>query len=139
MKDLGITKGEWVVGFSKESSDDYYIQPTPTFGEQKNNSNLIEDAANTAQKCGLLPSELLQQRDELLEVLESMTKINPDFSGIIHSEQVKVDLEDLKKCGWEYAQKWLEELRLEKHKWANSYHNLRESAGMAIKNVKETL
>jgi hypothetical protein len=33
------------------------------------NADLITDAGNTANKCGLLPSELLEQRDELLNVL----------------------------------------------------------------------
>ena len=34
------------------------------------NAKLITDAGNTAQKCGLLPSELLEQRDELLNTLK---------------------------------------------------------------------
>ena len=33
---------------------------------------LFTDAGNTAQKCGLLPSELLRQRDELREALQSL-------------------------------------------------------------------
>ena len=35
-------------------------------------AELIADAGNTAQKCGLLPSELLKQRDELKEALAEM-------------------------------------------------------------------
>ena len=37
-----------------------------------NVADLIVDAGNTAQKCGLLPSELLQQRDELKDSLVDM-------------------------------------------------------------------
>ena len=32
----------------------------------------LVDSFNTAQKCGLLPSELLRQRDELREALQSL-------------------------------------------------------------------
>lgn len=37
--------------------------------ECKANSELFADAGNTIQSCGLLPSELLKQRDELQAVL----------------------------------------------------------------------
>ena len=43
------------------------------FGQTKEeteaNSQLIVDAFNTTNSCGLLPSELLKQRDEMLEML----------------------------------------------------------------------
>lgn len=38
--------------------------------EQEANAKLIADSFNTAQKCNLLPSELLEQRDELLEKIK---------------------------------------------------------------------
>lgn len=38
----------------------------------KENASFIMDAYNTANKCGLLPSELLKQRDELLEALKEV-------------------------------------------------------------------
>jgi len=38
-------------------------------------AELICDAGNTAQKCGLLPSELLQQRDELKEELAEQKRL----------------------------------------------------------------
>lgn len=53
---------------------------------------------------------------------------SPDF-GIVDPELVKIDLDDLKKCGWDHAKKWIEELRLGYHQWANAYHNLNRSAG----------
>jgi hypothetical protein len=44
------------------------------------NTRLIVDAGNTIQKCDLLPSELLQQRDELLEALKGVTKLYVDLA-----------------------------------------------------------
>ena len=88
MKDLGITKGEWwpccketrphfiFVGEEEgticgihhnDPSEDNYdpLQRDIPTTERIANALLIADAGNTAQKCGLLPSELLRQMDEL--------------------------------------------------------------------------
>ncbi len=54
--------------------------------EKEANAQLIADAGTTANKCGLLPSELLEQRNELLETLQGtmkalkrmIDKYNPD-------------------------------------------------------------
>jgi hypothetical protein len=84
MKELGITKGEWQldeltngVSVSTKDVDDGgdIICDAPEYAEismtrWRYNASLIIDAGNTAQKCGLLPSELLRQRDELKEQLE---------------------------------------------------------------------
>ena len=86
MKELGITKGEWNVGneyyrhkvmVNNASIHIYHTAVTfdgvmITYDNAKANAELIADAGNTAQKCGLLPSELLQQRDELKEALISL-------------------------------------------------------------------
>lgn len=75
MKELGITKGEWV---GVDYAGHYSLQIAPFYGardlldedktnEAEKNMMLCCDAGNTAQKCGLLPSELLRQRDELRE------------------------------------------------------------------------
>lgn len=40
--------------------------------ELRENAKLIADAFNTINKCDLFPSELLEQRDELLESLNSL-------------------------------------------------------------------
>ena len=80
MKELGITKGEWI---GVDYAGHYSIQVAPFYGardlldedktnEAEANMQLCCDAGNTAQKCGLLPSELLQQRDELREALVEM-------------------------------------------------------------------
>ena len=77
MKELGITKGEYKI---RKSGQELFID-TPTMEICRSWSNspkyrkhfeLFCDAGNTAQKCGLLPSELLWQRDELKEALIDM-------------------------------------------------------------------
>ena len=80
MKELGITKGEWKY---RDHFSDGIIETEETIighlmkwgspeDELQANALLIADAGNTAQKCGLLPSELLQQRDELREALKNI-------------------------------------------------------------------
>ena len=79
MKELGITKGEWQferygIFFSIQIEPGYNFSDllngeSVGFYEAEHNAELICDAGNTAQKCGLLPSELLRQRDELREAL----------------------------------------------------------------------
>lgn len=59
-------------------------------------------------------------------VSQEVSDIKPDF-GIVEKELVTVDIENLKKCGWDYCKKWLEEVREEKYQWANAYHNLKKS------------
>ena len=82
MKELGITKGEWqyeiYAGYfaiqnsaGYEASDLLNADSVGSF-EAEHNAELICDAGNTAQSCGLLPSELLRQRDELKEALKDM-------------------------------------------------------------------
>ena len=89
MKDLGITKGEWESIFRNNhaggvKSDKgficfmtmplHYSNQNARYDEEleecRHDAELIADAGNTAQKCGLLPSELLKQKDELLEALK---------------------------------------------------------------------
>lgn len=88
MKELGITKGEWqhfkfakgnveangrsvanCMGYSNNTDAGKHIE------ENYANAELVIDAGNTAQKCGLLPSELLQQRDELREALAEQKRL----------------------------------------------------------------
>ena len=83
MKELGITKGEWQY---RDHFSDGIVETEDTIighlmkwgspGEElQANATLICDAGNTAQKCGLLPSELLQQRDELKEALAEQKRL----------------------------------------------------------------
>lgn len=98
MKELGITKGKWqhnkhsrgniecngrsianCMGYSTNIGNGEHIV------ENYANAELVIDAGNTAQKCGLLPSELLRQRDELREALKLlMAGVNrlPPLTGI---------------------------------------------------------
>ena len=82
MKDLGITKGEtFVLRNQPVQRNGFYIETDSAYigevgggylalDQYKAIGELLIDGANTAQKCGLLPSELLQQRDELKEALD---------------------------------------------------------------------
>ena len=83
-KELGITKGEVYINdsfitevWSKDTKIascnngiNSSIYRVKTDEEMKSNATLIADAFNTANKCGLLPSEVLEQRDALLSVLK---------------------------------------------------------------------
>ena len=94
MKDLKITKGEWKIRLFPDGDDFFVEAPNlnkpqlgygieimqDDFGEYNGypreqrlaDAILIADAGNTAQLCGLLPSELLKQRDELLDALKAL-------------------------------------------------------------------
>jgi len=84
---LDITKGEWKS--HQQNSGDMYISSEDWFNFIKvsfvhdantenhreqclNNSKLICDAGNTYNQTPLLPSELLRQRNELIEVLNHL-------------------------------------------------------------------
>ena len=109
MKELGITKGEWKIRLFPDG-DDFFVEapnlnkPELGYGieimqedfgthngyprEQRlADAVLIADAGNTAQKCGLLPSGLLRQRDELKEALEQIIIINQN-SRIFNSVSI---------------------------------------------------
>jgi len=108
---LGITEGEW----SSKGIDETRIWVTHKnglksclahcnnqhmssyngyidldFNELKSNAKLIADAGTTANKCGKLPSELLKERDQLIEVVKTTCKYLPtplceDFNKLIQS------------------------------------------------------
>lgn len=83
---LNITKGEWVAS-SHLSSDKTHkvnrvdsnigiavcIIRTNNQVNAENNAILIADAGTTYNECQILPSELLKQRNELLEALMLIT------------------------------------------------------------------
>jgi hypothetical protein len=80
--ELKITKGEWRVDDSGYLSKGGGIcilnenECVAVVGDYnphhpiKANAELIADAGNTIQSCGLLPSELKKQNDEMRELLE---------------------------------------------------------------------
>ena len=67
--------------------------------EANANAELIADAGTTANKCGLLPSELLSQRDELLksliEVIEfneiTFKRLGPDYTKMIDLAKTRIN------------------------------------------------
>lgn len=77
---LDITKGKWSVqdgddrgAFGQKGFAIYYgdnEEQVVDYVYEHDDAILIADAGNTYQECGLTPSELLEQRDELLEALE---------------------------------------------------------------------
>lgn len=91
-KELGITEGEWIVDYGStrghvkavfENINSYTptvalynyrskLRNIETTKEELNNAKLIADAGTTANKCGLLPSELLEQNRELLSALKDL-------------------------------------------------------------------
>lgn len=82
MKELGITKGECRVidvgDYFRVECDGSLIVPEVCSGptHEKSDADLIADAFNTAQSCGLLPSELLKQRDQLLTALKELVHLH---------------------------------------------------------------
>lgn len=96
MNKLKITTGEWwpccadttpyfvfagedstvCAMYSNEGEDARYepLEGIVTMEERRGHAKLITDAGNTYQKCGLLPSELLEQRDELLQTLKQIER-----------------------------------------------------------------
>jgi len=87
MKELGITRGEtFALRNQPVQSNGFYIETDSayigevgggylTLDQYKAIGELLIDGANTAQKCGMLPSELLRQRDELREALAEQKRI----------------------------------------------------------------
>jgi hypothetical protein len=93
MKTLNLTKGEW-----KSDRDNVYsIQPKITadiicespkkeydsYSFWEDNSKLISDAGTTYNDTPILPSELLKQRNELLNALQQIID-NPSINFYIH-------------------------------------------------------
>lgn len=99
MKELGITRGEWYWDGDPTNYDHKNEAPWLIAGgvpiitgeiEAKNKADvdLIVDAGNTSQKCGLLPSELLQQRDRCLMTLNNCRETIEMLQREIPGEQI---------------------------------------------------
>ena len=98
MSKLTITRGEWkpdslkafvladqgsaydaiICDMNRPIHDSEHL----TKKESEDAAILIADAGNTFQSCGLLPSELLKQRDELLAALKDAYGIMEDVEVI---------------------------------------------------------
>jgi hypothetical protein len=80
MKNWKGTTGRWCHAVNEFGSFVYNNENKVVFNasnlyseELSENIRLAVDAGNTIQKCDLLPSELLNQRDELLEFVRRIT------------------------------------------------------------------
>lgn len=86
MKKLNVTQGEikawevftqngsfWRVGVPNDGESVCNI--TTRNGERaEGNANLIADSITTYNKCGKLPSELMEEREEMKEIIATMTR-----------------------------------------------------------------
>ena len=111
VKELGVTKGEAkligalvvVTGATgcKTVADCDDHRPHHIGEEEISNARLYCDAHNTAQKSGCLPSELLEQRDEAVELLKKALLVlekagyNPAYGTFISKGP---DVETLNRC-----------------------------------------
>lgn len=91
MKKLNITPGEWYIGelrnniYSKKEYNFKVSIYQETEYDKYDNLILIADAGTTYNQCGLLPSELLKQRDELLKKCNQKLSIETtDLQDILH-------------------------------------------------------
>jgi len=105
MKRLGITEGEYFqqkigtysgsVAIRVKHADASNIDDVLTInGYQRTNNEinasvkLALDAFNTANKCDMLPSELLEQRNELLEFVQMITITTQSESTFIRANEL---------------------------------------------------
>ena len=91
---LGITEGEWeykIVSGKNRCRIEVHVEKTVIYsslisedncnnpnckcrGEDDCNAKLIADAGTTANKCNKLPSQLLQEHEEMKAMLEKVLK-----------------------------------------------------------------
>ena len=114
MNRLGITDGEWIdtprggdlrrikdMG-GRDICDTYSFISCIDSEEQQCNAKLIADAGTTANKCGLLPSELLDQRNELLEACICSFKTFISI-GVTMEAEIMVELNNAIKKAEQYG------------------------------------
>ncbi|MCK5605306.1 hypothetical protein KAR91_25665 [Candidatus Pacearchaeota archaeon] len=82
--------------YDKLNEKYYHQQWQNTTFVDSGEESLRIDAFRTAQKCGLLPSELLEQRDEMLALLKKMNihfhswiRQNKNTLGYEHAKQAR--------------------------------------------------
>lgn len=113
------TKGKWVIESTKMAGTDIVVQTViktdlPQIGikstivcdmygymteEGKANAKLIADAGTTANKCGLLSSELLEQRNDLLKVLQVLIGyVDRHHKPLTREEKIEIAKQAIKKA-----------------------------------------
>ena len=84
MKDLKITKGEWILEKSSNFSNRTNVYANGkkhtaiedyTRTEQEANAQLITEAGNVANETGLMPRELLDERDTYKAILNDIREM----------------------------------------------------------------
>lgn len=85
---------------------DYVIANHKTIVQQGNdNAIIIADSLNTYQQCGKLPSELLQERNELIKVLQALydscnpRDVTPNKVVTVHGKQTVLGATYVGGCG----------------------------------------
>lgn len=93
---LGITEGEYNFINTKDWCEISTINPiisicaiNKVVYEYEENGNLILDSFNTYNKCNKLPSQLLQEHEEMKAMLEKLAKTDEfDICDFIEIEQL---------------------------------------------------
>lgn len=102
------TREDWIVSLngmavktkSGKSIASLFGCDTSIGAEEMNaNAKLMADAANTANKCGLLPSQLLQQRNDLLAKATALVKLIEPTFNYKELRDLKEAIEKAKKHG----------------------------------------
>lgn len=99
MSKLNITKGDWfndgwhvmVHRVSKHTGGIYSkilasVENAGT-GEAEDNANLMTDAGNTYQKCEKLPSQLLEEKELLIDAFKKV--INGNYDASYYEDLIK--------------------------------------------------
>lgn len=119
MNRLGITEGEWKIAQLNKleiadnggilhivfETEDYSNEICTLYKSPQENTahaKLFVDSGNTAQKCGLLPSELLEQRNELLEACICSFKTFISI-GVTMEAEIMVELNNAIKKAEQYG------------------------------------
>lgn len=104
-----FTKGEWFLknrcgGYrikdneQRDVCDIYSFASSISDEEAAANAKLIADAGTTANKCGLMPSELLEQRNDLLEALIDITNSYRKYVNVTEQHLINNALIAIKKA-----------------------------------------
>lgn len=128
MKGLKISKGEWLINQIKGYPRfDQLPKITLNGGliaqlgggeleEVENNAILIADAGNTAQECDMLPSQLLKQRDYLLDnmviiYLSLQVKANEGIEEALKTENIRAMLRNsISSCTTKFDQQGVQDI-----------------------------
>lgn len=115
---MKITKGDWIVvdytGWDPPKNGDWCGRIESSSGKKiyhgassfhaiprKADAELIADAGTVANDTGLMPSELLEQRDALLAACEHQRGIIKEYLAIIDEECQRCKHKCCNACRWD--------------------------------------